>query len=251
MDESAAAPTAPPRQLRARYPWLVGGALLLSVFAALMIAVLTHSPLVSFDVWFRQAVQQQAGSRTWGWLRHGPTSPARIIVDSGAFRNATPFLGAVTLIAIIIRRSLRPLLTSAAGVALILAAVLPFKTIIRRPAPRQFALTPHMLGAFPSGHTTVSSVVYVLAVLVLMPSPRGRGRRIALWVTSVWGFLVGCAMIWCDLHWFSDVAAAWAMAPVVIWLATRLNGGRPRSAQASGTATAAQPEGEPSGQPAG
>jgi hypothetical protein len=37
-------------------------------------------------------------------------------------------------------------------------------------------------------------------------------------------FLVGVALIWCDYHWFTDVAAGWALTPLIVMASLRLAG---------------------------
>jgi membrane-associated phospholipid phosphatase len=37
-------------------------------------------------------------------------------------------------------------------------------------------------------------------------------------------FLVGAALIWADYHWFTDVAAGWALAALIVMAALRATG---------------------------
>jgi undecaprenyl-diphosphatase len=130
------------------------------------------------------------------------------------------------------RRSLRPLVTAVTGMVLILAIVVPAKILIGRPNPGYLRLPPHqLLGAFPSGHTTTACVCYILAGLIVTQRAGARRRRIWLRVTTVLGVLIGMAMIWCSLHWLTDVIAGFALAgliiPVTMWLTGRDGQGRP------------------------
>src|SRR5262249_3971939 len=156
-----------------------------------------------------------------------PAAPARILVDLGSIRFAFPILLAIAgYVAFRRRRRLRPLLTAATGIALILATVVPAKIAVGRPNPGHVRLPPGGLpGAFPSGHSTTACVCYALAALLLTPDPGSRARRIALSTAAVLGVLVGTAMIWCNLHWFTDVIAGFALAglivPLTMWLTGR------------------------------
>ena len=120
------------------------------------------------------------------------------------------------------RRSLRPLLTAAVAVTLLAVTVVPAKILIGRLSPGQRFLPPGAMGAFPSGHTTTASVCYVLAVLPLLPYLPAWTRRIALAALAVWCLLVGFALVWQNLHWFTDVVAGWALAAIIIQATLRL-----------------------------
>ncbi len=225
--------TAPRRRLRhrwLRHPWLLPGGLLL-VLTFLTVNVLADGPLVAVDQHIHHAVFRAANSADWSWLKAGPTAPAHILVDLGNVRFAIPILLAIAGYAAFRRRSLRPLLTAVTGVVLVFAIVVPAKIAIGRPNPGHLQLRPgELLGAFPSGHTTTACVCYVLAALLLTPDPGRPARRIALSTAAALGALVGAAMIWCDLHWFTDVIAGFALAglivPLTMWLTCRGRGPR-------------------------
>jgi membrane-associated phospholipid phosphatase len=160
-----------------------------------------------------------------------PAAPARILVDLGTVQFAIPILLAIAGYVAFRRRSPRPLLTAVTGIVLVLATVVPAKIAIGRPNPGHPRLGPgELLGAFPSGHTTTACVCYVLAALLLTPDPGRRARRIALSTAAALWALVGAAMIWCGLHWFTDVIAGFALAglivPLTMWLTCRRQGAR-------------------------
>jgi undecaprenyl-diphosphatase len=230
MDGASAATVTPRHRLHRRYPWLVPGGLLL-ILTFLAINVLANGPMIAADRRIRAWVQVQANSHTWKWLKVGAWSPARVLVDLGNIRVAVPVLAVIVIMAAIRVRSPRPLLTASLGVALLLGTVLPAKILFARPNPGRNSLGGHILGAFPSGHTSTACVCYFLAVLLVSPGPPTRARRIGLTIAGVLSFLVGLALIWCDLHWFTDVAGAWALSPLLIMLAVRLTRrGKPRAA---------------------
>ncbi len=221
MDDSRAATTAPLRAARRRPAWLVPGGLLL-ILALLTVNVLAGGPLVGVDRRIRAAVQALAASATWRWVGDSWHAPARLLVELGNNQVAVPVLALSALIVAARHRSLRPLLAAAAGVALLLATVIPAKILIARPGPGQPVIAPGSMGVFPSGHTTTAGVCLALAVLLLAPGLPARIRRAAVAAMAVLCFLVGMALIWCDFHWFTDVVAGWALAALIVMAALRL-----------------------------
>jgi undecaprenyl-diphosphatase len=193
----------------------------------LTVNVLVRGPLIPVDRRIHKSVRHTAISATWNWTKTGPFSPARLIVDLGNPWVAIPVLIVITTVVAVRRHSLRPLLTAATGLVLLAAIVIPAKVLIGRPSPGYSHLLPHqVLGAFPSGHTATASVCYFLAVLVSAPEPAARGRHIALRAAAVLSFLVGVAMLWCSMHWFTDVVAAWALAALIVPVTMKLTGPR-------------------------
>jgi membrane-associated phospholipid phosphatase len=200
----------------------------------LTVNVLAGGPMIVVDQHIHHAVQRAANSADWSWLKAGPAAPGRILVDLGNYKFAFPVLLAVAGYAAFRRGSLRPLLTAGTGIVLTLAIVVPAKIAIGRPGPGQLR-TDDLLGAFPSGHATTACVCYVLAALLIAPAPGSRVRRIALSGAVALSVLIGTALIWCDLHWFTDVIAGFALAglivPLAVWITRRGRGsqlpGRP------------------------
>jgi membrane-associated phospholipid phosphatase len=225
MSEAQSAPAPPRRTWRQRYPWLLPGGLLL-LLTLLTVNVLADGPLIPVDQRIHKFVLHAGHAPDWRWLRHGPATPVRILVDLGNIRVAFPVLLVLAGYAALRRHSLRPLLTAVTGIVLILATVVPLKILVGRPNPGSRQLGPHeLLGAFPSGHTMTACVCYILAALLLTPDPGSRARRIAVRAAAVLGVLVGWAMIWCSLHWLTDVVAGFALAalivPFTVWLTCR------------------------------
>jgi membrane-associated phospholipid phosphatase len=225
MSEAQSVTASARRTWRQRYPWLLPGGLLL-LLTILTVNVLADGPLVPVDERIHKVVHHTANSPGWSWLKNGPATPARILVDFGNIRVAFPILLVIAGYAALRRHSLRPLMSALVGMALILAIVVPLKILVGRPNPGYQQLRPHeLLGAFPSGHTTTACVCYVLAVLLFATDPQSHRRRIALRAAAVLGALVGMAMIWCNLHWFTDVVGGFALAalivPLTMWLTCR------------------------------
>jgi undecaprenyl-diphosphatase len=225
MSEGQPATAPPRRSWRQRYPWLVPGGLLL-LLTLLTVNVPADGPLIPVDERIHEFVHRISTSPHVRWVKDGPATPARILVDLGNIKVAFPILLVAAGYAALSRRSPRPLVSALAGMVLILATVVPLKILIGRPNPGAVRLPPHhLLGAFPSGHTTTACVCYILAVLLVVPDPHSRGRRIALGAAAVLGVLVATAMVWCHLHWFTDVVAGFALAglivPFTLWLTCR------------------------------
>jgi membrane-associated phospholipid phosphatase len=222
MDESRAARAATVPARRGT-PWLVVGGLLL-VLALLTLNVLAGGPLIGVDRRIRRAVQAQANSATWHWVGGAAHAPAQLLVQLGNNQVAIPLLVMCALIVAAGHRSVRPLVAAVIGVVLLMGTVIPAKILIARPGPGLPAVAPGAMGAFPSGHTTTSSVCLGLGVLLLAPDLRARARRAAVAVMAALCFLVGTALIWCDDHWFTDVVAGWALAALIVMAALWITG---------------------------
>jgi undecaprenyl-diphosphatase len=206
---------------------LISGALLL-VLAVLTINVLVHGPLTGLDERIRAAVLARADSPAWQWLGDSPHRPAQLLTDLGMDTVAVPILAAVALALAIRRRTLRPVLIALTGVVLLLGTVIPAKIIIGRPGPGLPAVLPGQLGVFPSGHTSTACICFSLAALMLVAGQPARIRYLALAGLSLLWLGVGAALVWCDYHWFTDVAAGWALSALLIQLTFWINrAGRP------------------------
>jgi membrane-associated phospholipid phosphatase len=215
----------------ARCRWLTAG-ILLAILVFLTVNVAAHGPLISLDHSIGHAIQSVAHRRSLRWVRHGPTTPARLIIDFGGFGIAFPLLGLAAVWAAVRRRSVRPLVAAAVAAVGTLGAIYVGKRLIRQATPRHPHLGPHALGSFPSGHMATACVCYFLIAVLLFPagSPRAagrrlarRGRRLALAAATVLCVLIGASLLWCDLHWFSDVAAGAVLAALLVMLGAWLD----------------------------
>lgn len=91
------------------------------------------------------------------------------------------------------------------------------KTLYDRPRPD---IVDHLVGihtaSFPSGHATMSTVVYLtLAALIVRMVESARIRAYVLSVAILIAILVGLSRIYLGVHWPSDVAAGWMLG--VAW----------------------------------
>jgi membrane-associated phospholipid phosphatase len=139
------------------------------------------------------------------------------------------YLGSAALLtAIVIAGSLclrvrtgswRPLLllASAAVGAMTLDTVLKFS--IARPRPATEWMVGSAVGwAFPSGHTTESTSVYVaLAYLIAETQAAWRTKVQLLAFALMVAFLIGISRIYLGVHWPTDVMSGWALG--IAWLA--------------------------------
>src|SRR6266581_1333473 len=223
MDE-ASSPAARRGAARRRSRWLLPGGPAV-VLAALTIDVLANGPLVRLDRQVWSAVRPIAHSPSWQWAGGSAFSPAQLVVDLADPHLAVPVLALAAIAASVGLRRLRPLLTAAVAVILLVATVIPAKLLIGRLAPGQLRLQPGDLGAFPSGHTSTATVCYVLAALLLAPQLPAAGRRWLLAAVPAWCLVVGAALVWRNYHWVTDVVAGWALAAILLqatmWLTCR------------------------------
>ncbi|MEX0955942.1 MAG: phosphatase PAP2 family protein [Rhizobiaceae bacterium] len=91
------------------------------------------------------------------------------------------------------------------------------KSLYDRPRPD---IVEHLVVAhtasFPSGHATMSAVVYLtLAALIVRLVDDVRARVYVICVAVLVSVLVGMSRIYLGVHWPSDVAAGWALG--VAW----------------------------------
>ncbi len=209
-----------------RRPWLVP-ALLLAILVFMTVQVRTGGPLVSLDERIRTAVQAVAQSQRWHWVQYRKHSIANTLVGLGETEEAVPVLVLAAVAAAVRQRSARPLLAAAAGLALLIATVIPAKILIGRTGPGLPPLPPGQLGSFPSGHTATAALCYILAAMLLAPLlPRWLGRAIQAAAVTV-TVIVGAALIWCDDHWVTDVLASLALVAIILWLTRWLTRQRP------------------------
>ena len=67
---------------------------------------------------------------------------------------------------------------------------------------------------------------------MLVTGQPARIRYLALAGLGLLWLGVGAALVWCDWHWFTDVAAAWALSGLLLQLTFWIN--RPRRSPGTG-----------------
>jgi undecaprenyl-diphosphatase len=108
-----------------------------------------------------------------------------------------------------------------------LAASLVLKDFFDRPRPE---LVPHgsyvYTRSFPSGHSMLSTAVYLTLGAILAQVQRRRLLKLYLVVLALGtAALVGASRVYLGVHWPSDVVAGWAAGSVwalAVWGATHL-----------------------------
>jgi membrane-associated phospholipid phosphatase len=201
--------------------WLLPATLAL-ILVVLTVNVVSHGLLVSLDSHIRSVVLGGARSPRWRWLADSPHAPAQLLTDLGSLLVAIPVLVLAAVAAAAWRHSVRPLITATAGVALLLVSVIPAKIIIGRAGPGLPPVRPGALGVFPSGHTATACVCFSLAAALLTAGQPAWVRRPVLAGLAVLWLAVGAALVWCDYHWFTDVAASWALSALLVPVTLRL-----------------------------
>ncbi len=96
--------------------------------------------------------------------------------------------------------------------------------------------------SFPSGHATLSAIVYLsLATLVSHFASRRRERGYAIGAGIFVTLVVGCSRVYLGVHWPTDVMAGWALGAawamlwwLIAWFVEHRRGrGAPTAANAS------------------
>ena len=113
------------------------------------------------------------------------------------------------------RRSVVPLVATAAALALAAAPATLLKSLLERPEPGD-ALA-ELGRSYPSGHaTSAATICLVLTALTLggppWPEPSPRWRRVILAVAAVVPLTVGVTMLVRSAHWLTDVVAGYLIA---------------------------------------
>ena len=134
--------------------------------------------------------------------------------------GALPVVGVLVLVTCVIlarRRRVAEIVVLALGTGLIVAVVHITKAAIDRPRPPD-PLVETSLSAFPSGHAAYATA-WIAVALVL-----GR-RRLGVGGETAWVFFaillaaaVGLSRIYLRVHWWSDVAAGWAIGAGIFGL---------------------------------
>jgi undecaprenyl-diphosphatase len=189
---------------------LTGPALSGILFAALTAGVTArNATLIATD----EALSDAARS----WSLHDPALHSAMAALSRTGSSAVLVTtGALAVAVLLVRRLWREAaFVVLAAVATTLARWLVRASVARpRPAGR---LAPADGWAFPSGHTTSSTVAALIAVVLLirLVSP-GRWRSAAVVALSAWAVGVGLSRVFLAVHWPTDVVGGWLLATAAV-----------------------------------
>ncbi|NLW51466.1 MAG: phosphatase PAP2 family protein [Candidatus Brocadiaceae bacterium] len=126
------------------------------------------------------------------------------------------------------------LLAASVGGGFLLSYLL--KAWIGRARPEMAAPGVVAFGAsFPSGHSTMSTVVY--ATIALLPARAHVRRALRLYLISiavVLAALVGASRVYLGVHWLSDVLGGWCVGAAWVLLCRRVGRAAERPAPPSG-----------------
>jgi undecaprenyl-diphosphatase len=136
-------------------------------------------------------------------------------------------LSAAAIVYLILIRKRGTALMACVAVGGALTASLVLKDFFDRPRPE---LVPHgsyvYTRSFPSGHSMLSTAVYLTLGAILAQVQRRRLLKLYLIVLALGAAaLVGASRVYLGVHWPSDVVAGWAAGSVwalAVWGATHL-----------------------------
>ncbi len=172
--------------------------------ALLVLALVVHlGPTQRFDEAFRQWARPDD---VWGPLQ----VRVDVIVEGLRPVLALLLLAVVTAVAALARRSLRPLVVTAAAGLFLVTVTVGIKVLLHRPDPHG-ALSDHG-GSFPSGHTATVVVCAGLATMLLRP-----GARSWWWLpTLLLGTSMAAALVVQAAHWVTDVIGGGLVGVMVL-----------------------------------
>lgn len=200
-----------------RHGWLYGAALGFPAFILLTWWVHHIDGPAGFDEALLAAAVQ---------LRTAPLTTVATVVT--ALGSTIGVIVAAILAALLLlwrtRRLLLPLILTIAVVETA-AVVFLTKELIARDRPPTYWLIGAPAGdpAFPSGHTTNGSVVYVLSAIYLATTLTHRWSRALLVAAGMLtGIAIGLSRIYLGYHWATDVLGGWLLATAVCATATHV-----------------------------
>ena len=187
----------------------------ISAAAFLLLALLVAGqadPLVRFDAWVSAGAHTAALAHPhWRSVMAGVTMTGSTVVLG--------LLVALGCLILLVRGRVRQAVFAVvATLAVLWLRLIPLAIVARTRPVEQLA--PASNDSFPSGHTTASSAVALILVLVCWPLLNRPWARIVLAVTAgLWALAVGVSRVALVVHWPTDVLGAWLFVlPIVLAL---------------------------------
>ena len=227
--------TASPTHPR-RFPYIVAGiaAALLAVFGFVADEVI-EGDTVTFDTAVT-AFFREAGNMEDPW---GPTWLEEAMRDITAMGSFT-ILGFVLIVVVAFLalsgkgRSALFVTVAVIGGTIVSTGL---KMLFDRPRPDVEAATRVFTASFPSGHATVSAVVYLTLGLLLAEATTNRGLKLYFIGLGIFMTLaVGLSRIYIGVHYPTDVIAGWSIGAawsLVCWTGYSLLFGHDRGEKSS------------------
>ena len=190
---------------------VAGGVLVASIwlFLGVLEDVVTGDPLVQVD---RGLYRLMQGLRTpWGdWVMVGATELGDGVVLAVVM--------GIVLAWLFWRRNWRAALywIVAAGSGQIAATAL--KLILQRPRPGTVLFEPLSAYAFPSGHATMSTVVYGFLAVLIARDLAGPWRWLPYAITASLVATVALSRLYLGVHWFSDAVGGVSLGVAMVTL---------------------------------
>lgn len=160
---------------------------------------------------------------------HGRTSPQTAVAQFFTWLGSGPTVIAVAaMLAAVLWLGTRRMALPGALLGTVACAVgseTLMKLAVARPRPPVDVVigVPSASYAFPSGHTTNGTAVYVMGALLLATMLRSTRLRAALLASAVVIALgIGWSRLYLGFHWLSDVLGGWLLAATVIAAATTM-----------------------------
>lgn len=157
----------------------------------------------------------------------GRTRPLTIVatVSTGLGSTVGVIIAAILAALLLLWRTRRLLLSLILTITVVETAAVVFltKELVARDRPPTDWLIGAPAGdpAFPSGHTTNGSVVYVLSAIYLATTLTHRWSRALLVAAGILiGIAIGLSRIYLGYHWATDVLGGWLLAIAVCGTAT-------------------------------
>ncbi len=146
------------------------------------------------------------------WL----TDVLEVVTDLGALAVVIA-LSLPVLVVLASRRNFNELASLVVGVLLLYIAVNAAKAGVDRPRPSG-ALVETSGSSFPSGHAAYSTIWIALAVVVARALPGVASRAALVGGAVAVAAVVGLSRIYLRAHYWSDVAAGWALGAAMLGL---------------------------------